>query len=185
MFDPNNPMKSTPATVIQRPDSERQLPEHKRKSRELHDTTSTTSPTSPSRNGHMAQNGHPAPTRPFTILARPGSSKAAPKTPAAPPSPLRNESSKPSFHPQVLKRPNDSDAADAEQKPADKKDQLLALFGKTASQSNAAPPPSTELKPAVLERKESADNQKNRLLDLFNSSSNASTPATTHSAAPT
>ena len=181
LFDPNNPTKFTSANLIQPPKSEWQLPDHKRSLREFHNTTS---PTSPSRNGHLSQNGHRATPPPFTILARPGSSKGAPKSPAAPPSPLRHDASKPPFHPQVLKRPKESDFVDSEQKPADKKDQLLALFGKTAPQSGAAASASTETKPTVLERKESAANQKNRLLGLFNTASNTSTPPAAHSQAP-
>jgi mRNA-decapping enzyme subunit 2 len=85
----------------------------------------------------------------------------------------------------VLKRPKESDAADGEQKPADKKDQLLALFGKSTGQIAIEPPPvPTNSKPAATERKESAGDQKNRLLDLFNTSSNASTPTAAPSQAP-
>jgi mRNA-decapping enzyme subunit 2 len=86
----------------------------------------------------------------------------------------------------VLKRPKDTDAADGEQKPADKKDQLLALFGKSTPSNTAAPlaPPSVESKPAAVERKEGTGDQKNRLLDLFNTSSNVSTPTAAPSTAP-
>ena len=187
LFDPNNPIKFTPASLMQNPTSDGQRPLRKPQSRELKNIKS---PGSPPRNAmgvqSSSQNGSQATPPPFTILARPGSAKGRPKSPAAPPSPLRNESSKPAFHPQVLKRPKDVDAADAGQKPADKKDQLLALFGKSTPSNMASPPvpTSAQPKPAALERKESTGDPKNRLLDLFNTSANVSTPTAAPSTAP-
>ena len=187
LFDPNNPMKFTPASLMQNPKSDGQQPVRKPQSREPKNATSSGSP---SRNTTgvqgSSQNGHRAAPPPFTILARPGSAKGGPKSPAAPPSPLRNKSSKPAFHPQVLKRPKGTDAAEGEQKPADKKDQLLALFGKSTPSNTSAPPAfwSVDSKPAALERRESTGDPKDRLLDLLNPSRPTAAPSTAPPPAP-
>ncbi|KAK3700811.1 mRNA-decapping enzyme subunit 2 [Vermiconidia calcicola] len=111
---------------------------------------------------------------PVRILARPGSARDA-KSPAPPLSPARNEAAqKTGFQPQLLKRPKAS--ADAvsdteQQKPADKKDQLLALFGKSPapSPSAQAPPPAPS---------EQSNERKDALLGLFgNTSSQQPTPS--------
>lgn len=174
LFDPNNPMKYTPANFIQQ--SKPETLEHSDRKRQSREFKNATSSTSPSRNGGTSQNGNRK-TPPFTILARPGSAKGGPKSPVAPPSPLRNESTKAAFHPQVLKRPKEIGAAETDHKPADKKGQLLALFGKTASKNTATPPPaSTSPHSSSSERNPSAENQKSRLLDLFNASTPAADP---------
>ncbi|KAK5167745.1 mRNA-decapping enzyme subunit 2 [Saxophila tyrrhenica] len=121
---------------------------------------------SPSRkNGVQTVRSHQQPSSPFTILARPGSAREA-KSPAAPTSPLLNEGPQTGFRPQVLKRSNGNESADTAQQPADKKDQLLALFGKTAPSARSTP--STQPASTGPNRPSPApDSRKNSLLDLF------------------
>ncbi|KAK3683098.1 mRNA-decapping enzyme subunit 2 [Vermiconidia calcicola] len=119
---------------------------------------------------------------PVTILARPGSARGAP-SPAPPLSPARSQTTqKTGFQPQLLKRPKasvDAVSDKEQQKPADKKDQLLALFGKTSSPSPAAQaPPSAPI--------EQPNDRQNALLGLFSqSSSQQPTPSPAPALAPT
>jgi mRNA-decapping enzyme subunit 2 len=123
------------------------------------------------------------PTPQFSILQRPGSSAGKA---SVPPSPLRNESSKTgTFQPQLLKRPvgeNESTtiapvpqgkSSEAQLETSnDKRDNLLALFGKTSSPlshpTKASPPP-----PPPTAEKEAMQpiNQKDKLLNLFGAKS--------------
>jgi mRNA-decapping enzyme subunit 2 len=123
------------------------------------------------------------PTPQFSILQRPGSSAGKA---SVPPSPLRNESSKTgTFQPQLLKRrvgENESTtiapvtqgkSSEAQLETSnDKRDNLLALFGKTSSPlsqptkiSSPPPPPAAE-KEAIQ-----PFNQKDKLLNLFGAKS--------------
>lgn len=119
------------------------------------------------------KNGRAAPQ--ISILQRPGSSVGkAPRSPA-PQSPLRHESTKSTFQPQVLKRPSGGDENSTSPKQPDvtaaagdnKKSHLLSLFGKSsgaASGQAGVPEPA----PAVSPSPSRGDAQKNALLGLFN-----------------
>ncbi|USW50145.1 Putative mRNA decapping protein 2, Box A [Septoria linicola] len=138
---------------------------------------------SPKPKGKQARNdnGPPRQVQPvpqFSILQRPGSSRSP-----APMSPSRDESLSSKQQPQVLKREAivEDDEPPAAQRPSsvvktpasgDKKDTLLALFGK-APLSPAAPAPSpmpaTGVAPTLDDSpSQSAGQQRNPLLDLFN-----------------
>jgi len=132
------------------------------------------------------ENGTPAPA--YTILTRPSSTRASRSpAPQMPASPLRNETPKPAFQPQVLRRPESVDLATVQKAAAavedtsnnveDKRDQLLALFGKppptaTTSASQVA---STLPVVAVAAKERRPTNglqdRQNSLLNLFGTSS--------------
>ena len=152
----------------------------------------------PSTNNHAKgrENGAPAPS--FTILARPGSGRASTsksQTPQGLSSPFRNETSKPAFQPQVLKRPESVDpitvqkAAESVEKSAgnteDKRDQLLALFGKPPAA--ATPTPATQPTSPLTTRQTrpaGPEDRKNSLLNLFSSSAQPSTQGPAPPSAP-
>ena len=181
LYDPSQPKK-----VVQVKQAEN-MPSPRSRSRQtdLHQTTkvaakipANASP-KPRNKQSRNENGQPRPAQQpvpqFSILQRPGSSRAP-----APLSPQRSEPPSASNPPQVLKRPTEvhADGLDTRQRqssvlrtPAadDKKDQLLALFGKSP-QSSVAPVP-VRAQPAV-QRKSPAPapqpaQQRNALLDLF------------------
>ena len=180
LWDPNNstqtmPLKSDGQLRAQQPSLGHVKPKSPRPK------PATTVLGSPSRKDGTAksnQNGKHTPP-PFTILARPGSAKG-PMSPAAPPSPLRNEGTKPAFQPQVLKRPKAHESAspaasipEMEQKrPADKKDQLLALFGKApiSTPTPQSRPDAQTVPPSQNDQSHpsAVDERKNSLLNLFN-----------------
>ncbi|CAK1361344.1 mRNA decapping complex subunit 2 [Cercospora beticola] len=123
------------------------------------------------------QSRQPQPVPQFSILQRPGSSRSS-----APLSPLRHEAPAPGFQPQVLKREPDQDnhstttpqqpnSAGAQQIGGAKKDQLLALFGKSpASSTSAAPaqgPTPAQLLPAAHLHSQPAGHLSNGPADLF------------------
>ncbi|KAM3423502.1 hypothetical protein BST61_g930 [Cercospora zeina] len=112
-------------------------------------TPAHASPKSRTKQPHH-ENGQPRQTQPapqFSILQRPGSSRSS-----APLSPLRHEAAAPSFQPQVLKRTSGEEegrstvtlqqfsSAGVTQVGGGKKDQLLALFGKSTANSAPAAP---------------------------------------------
>lgn len=126
------------------------------------------------------ENGHAAPQ--ISILQRPGSSAGrAPRSPI-PQSPLRHESTKPPFQPQVLKRSSvgDENVTNPRQESMDtapgddKKNHLLSLFAKAPSQapvasSNAAGPAQAPAPAQPIASPPPGDGQqKNALLGLFN-----------------
>lgn len=136
------------------------------------------------------ENGQPTPQ--FSILQRPGSSAGRTSMPQ---SPLRNEAPGTGFHPQVLKRPTSGEnfttsnpieprpsGNGSHTAPIDKKDQLLALFGKKASPEPVAQP-TTASQQGNVPRKD--EQQKDKLLNLFNAKPSASaTPSPEPPSAP-
>lgn len=160
-----------PITIMQRPPSQ----QHPSRSPKLGRSTKPTH-SSPSRapTAKGVENGTPTP--PFTILARPGLAKGASKSHGLQPSsPLRNEAAKSGFQPQVLKRPETVNPATV-QKAAeiveektnpgadDKRDQLLALFGRAASPAQSQPSSAQE-QPTC----DGKGDKRTNLLNLFNS----------------
>lgn len=130
----------------------------------------------------------PQPVPQFSILQRPGSSRTS-----VPPSPLRQEAPSSARPLQVLKRQPDNQkenpnvallSNNAVGTPAadDKKDQLLALFGKR-TQSSAAPVPTqaqnttSKISSAPTEPQQDRQ-QKNPLLDLLQGSQAEKAPKT-------
>lgn len=120
------------------------------------------------------QQRQPQPVPQFSILQRPGSARS----PVSQGS-FRNESLQSAFQPQVLKRPSEdpTEAQDTTQRRASivhtpvaevgKKDQLLALFGKTASPNpQPAPLPASKSIAATTESSDDSS-QKSNLLNLF------------------
>ncbi|KAK3058865.1 mRNA-decapping enzyme subunit 2 [Extremus antarcticus] len=123
---------------------------------------------SPSRrNGtHSTSTGQQA-APPFTILARPGSARG-PKSLVAPTSPLRNERPQADFHPQVLKRSNGDGHSETAQPPADKKDQLLTLFGKPPTSTTPTSPAQATPATTIIRPQQTSNTRNTNLLDLFN-----------------
>lgn len=196
LWDPNDPTKfpplkpEVPAERLQHP------PLGNVKPRSPRPKNATTGRSPSRRDGTAKQNGNHTPPPQFTILARPGSAKGS-KSPAPPRSPLRHEGEKekPAFQPQVLKRPKEADGAptdpplEMEQKPADKKDHLLALFGKGPTTSTLTLPasqPGARGAPLPPQRNQSqaTEERKNSLLDLFNTPSTSNQPTPTPPPAP-
>lgn len=178
-----------PVTIMQRAHLQ-QNPSRSPKPRRSSKPRQASPPRAPAAKG--VENGTPTPA--FTILARPGSAKGASKSPGLPPSsPLRNEAPKSGFQPQVLRRPESVDpvtvqkaAEIVEEKRSpgagDKRDQLLALFGKASSPARSRPP-SAKAQPT----RDGIEDKRNNLLNLFNSTNkisvspgDVSSPSTTH-----
>lgn len=184
LFDPyDHQMKSIPSPkteaqgsspvrkILQRPSSKqgsRSPGQHR------HAVPATISP-SP-----VAQNGNQARPSSFTILTRPGSSKGqkSPGLPVTPTSPVQrtDETPKPVFQPQLLKRPKAADVADREKRPSEgndaKKEQLLALFSKeTAAATPQGQQPPARASAQIVEQDDQPRNKianANALLGLFN-----------------
>ncbi|KAK4505719.1 hypothetical protein PRZ48_003684 [Zasmidium cellare] len=136
------------------------------------------------------ENG-PAPPQ-ISILQRPGSSTGRTPRSPIPQSPLRHESTKSTFQPQVLKRPSAGDenaATGTDATPGDdKKNHLLSLFAKSSSTgANPGPSPTPAQAAApVSPNPPSNGQQKNTLLGLFNgaATSNVATKTPEPPAAP-
>jgi mRNA-decapping enzyme subunit 2 len=178
LFDPSKPSKSSSAVT---PSAKGEVPQSLVNS-DARTASKGTSRASANLSRQRQPSSAQQPTPQFSILQRPGS--AAGKT-SVPASPLRNESSKAGgFQPQLLKRP----AGEAEstsaipgktpevhpQTSTDKRDNLLALFGKTAAspsiQATKTPSPPPPVSAAVREPAPTI-NQKDKLLNLFSAKS--------------
>jgi mRNA-decapping enzyme subunit 2 len=112
----------------------------------------------------------------FSILQRPGSSRST-----GPESPLRHESPQASSLPQVLKRPSNDKLGAATSRQSsvvrapgtgdDKKDQLLALFGKSATKEPGASSPvpvDAPIPSPSISQSRTPEQRKSNLLGLFN-----------------
>ncbi len=98
-----------------------------------------------------------SPLPPVAILSRPGSSKGAAASTHE--IPQHKDVPRSPFQPTVLKRPKPGDAGDSEpHKPTDKKEQLLALFGKAPATAPArpTPPPAEQTLPSKSVESENA-----------------------------
>lgn len=142
----------SPVRILQRPSSKQSSVSPQRQTVQ----ESAPSPMPSARVGGLKENA--SQSSQFTILTRPGSSgNAHAPSPGAPASPLHKETPKSALAPHILKRhPTDEvERGSAAEKPTDKRDQLLALFGKpsTAASPSAAPPAQEQRH--VAERKQS------------------------------
>ena len=161
-IDANGADQRSPVRILQRPS-----PKQPQQSPKTNQATISASPSL--RDNTSKENW--SRSSPFTILARPGSSKGQTHSATVgTASPRPNETPNTTFQPQVLKRPQSSDAErkDIVENGPDKKDQLLALFGKTPT-VDRPPAVQEQQQRGVAERKESQPHgdERTALLGLF------------------
>lgn len=189
-------------TIMQRPPPQQQMPRSPKRPGRSPRPKNVAPAKVPAVAAKGAENGTPTPPA-FTILARPGSSSRASKSPVPPPQqqqqqvpsgPVRNETPKSMLRPQVLKRPESVDATTVQKaaevverqagsETGDKREQLLALFGRTPAVSSSSPPPVVEAPTPVLARGTTpaatgVEGSKNSLLNLFTNGNQPSTTTT-------